>query len=1380
MDLKLRKEYSFLIMLFLVLMLYACFIGSKVYADDKGNVKHSMFEFEAFVKDSEVVDGTAPFDNNNNAGYDSSPNNRIVRTFDTVTYPVKVTINPKNVSKLENIKLRLTGSLANGITNGRVNAKFAVGGTELLEKEQVMFEQIYTMKQTGSSVMIPVTIEVKGAENGVMLTPKIKVEVLSVDGVDISKDKVAKEFNKLPGVKTSGKVNVKPKLSNGYVGEGLGAIAYTAVDTNCNDDSLLYQMGVSFNVTNLDGKNDLRGATFPVGEIKYHFEVSGRVDWEEENSKSTTVPLDFKGKDTPIKLFDYQDISYKKDRVGHKNTLSEKIGAYSHLYTIRHSIAQSNMSSLSDYSVIKKESPYTVWNSGKYDVENQKVFSDKITFNGTFKDYVIGSTFPEYRADGWNGSKMYDANEKAFSTQMFLFKSPNEYVDLGKNNKQSKSNNVFYRVKVVVDSYKDSKGNSFPLSKSSEIDMMERNTVKGSYATQTTFHSYPTGKELGTPFKGYSSVSKGDASIVIGEDVQIKSDINASVFSKGGGMAIVKWNIDTFDLTKQYSDIALKNIYGYGYMNGEGKRIINDHDNHKIQFGVPKNKDMSFEKLTRYGKDDYIWFDSYDEAVKHGKVGAIRNEVKTMLGTGTVLRSSGIPLKVTSKKIGSKNEKGTYNITATQAYMYRDKERKSCIEFKKEGYNNPSFYNDDGELIKLQSTVGHTVNFETLGVLNAQVSTRVTTDKETYYNSQTINWKVESTLVFPLTSEFNEEDNQIEIKQVLNKGLTYVAGSGIQGEKKVEPKIKRQSDGRTVLTWRYIMPVDNKSIPDIKYSTTINPYALGSGIQSSVEVESIISSPLDTRREQLRTTIKRVTVTKVGMVGVFEDISEPYGRKNSDYTLNVVPYTTIEDEREVKGITVLPYNGDKVGSNFSGTTFLKRIGINTNKKAEKVEIWLNNKVISTENPNNVSLSNGWYIYDPLKDQNLANVKTIYFHIKGLLTNRDRFSLEYTMGTRGNKFRDVYYNETSLNSATHYKLSPLSNRVEYMIRADAEIELERIRIYTAKSTKGLPVEINVNKEILFESSINEKVSINLYDKETGKLVTGGTYTVGKLPNFIKYTIPPKFLEKDTNKMYEARIEGYNEEVIQALPGKEKVDTKGYTSSEKSMKSNDVKDTRLTYRGVVMTERRVGCDMKTYYEDLFIPIKKVDRIKSGYGRELTYSIEYQNDLKEYKPIKTKLMLDPAIVDSSLDLKTENKLKRLNLNEKSNAINEKEVSVTQYELPQVFVEVGSGDTYLQEQKDKNSGKLNNLVDGGKKLYIPIWISKLGIYEFNFENQEPVGVNLVDFSIVHNIEVYAYMYGTIGSGTIKLDELLLEPVYPDSKTPNEWNEDERNWLKQ
>ncbi|EPY6472529.1 hypothetical protein ACWO4B_003226 [Clostridium sporogenes] len=1349
-------------------------MGNKAYADGVGNIENSMLQFGAFINNSEIIDGTAPFDNNNNSGYDSSPKNGIVRTFDTITYPVKVTINPKNVDKLENIKIRLSGSLKNGITNGRVNAKFAIGGKESLEKGQVTFEQFYTMKQTGNSIMIPVTVEVKGAENGVELTPKIKVEVLSVDGVDIFKDKISTEFNALPSVKISGKVSIKPKISNGYVGTPTAAISYSAVDSSCNDDSLLYQMAVSFNATNLNGKNDLRGSTFPTGKINYHFEIEGRVDWDDENIPDEL--LNFTGKDIPMQLFDYQDVSIESSRVGHKDTLSEKLGSYSHMYTKNHNVAQSNISNINDPATIEKESFNRVWNSGNYSVEKSKVTSSKVTFKGTVEDYVIGSTFPEYRADGWRGSKIYDQNEKAFSTQAFYLKSPNQYMARKGNNKEGKSNNVFYVVRVYIDSYEDLKGNIIPLSVNGGITITERNNPKGAYSIQTTFHSYPQGKELGTPDTRWNYVSKGDPSVVIGQDVKIVSTISANMFSYGGGTAIHKWNIDSFDFTKQYADIALKNTFSYGYMNSEGKRITNDYDNQKIQFGVPKDKDMSFEKLTRYGKDDYNWFDTYDEAVNHGEIGAIKNDVKAVLGSGPVMNISDIPLKVTSKKMGSKNEKGTYNITATQIYMYHDKERKEYSELNKDGYKNPSIYDELGNLLQLQSPVGSTINFETLAISNAEASTKVTSDKETYYNSETVNWKVESSLVFPVNSTFDGEENTIEIKQVLNKGLTYVIGSGIQGKNKVEPKVEKLKDGRTILTWKYLMSMDDKSIPTVSYSTKINPYALNSELQTSVEVKSIISSPLDTRKEHLRTTEKRITVTKIGMVGVYEDISETFGDQNSDFTMEIRPYTTVENEKDVKGITILPYNGDKVGSKFNGTTFFKSITGDTNKK---VEFWLNNKEVETINPNKIDLnSGGWYKYDPSKNQNLANVKTVFFHIPEVITNKDIISFKYTMGTQGNVFGDIYYNETLINSATNYKLSPISNRVKYTIKANAEIQLERIRIYTAKSTIGLPVEVEVDKNILVENGKNEKVNINLYNKETGKFITGKTYTIEKLPRFIKYTIPPNGLEKDSNVSYEARIEGYDEKRVQAIEGKDKVDTKGYTASETSIKASDLKDTKLLYKGVVMTERKVGCEMKTYYENLSIPIKKIDKIKSGYGTEFNYSIEYHNDLKEYKPITTKLMIDPKIVDSSLELKTENKLKRINLNEKSNSMKD-EVSVTEYELPLVSIEVGSGNAYLQDQIDSKKSSTNNLIDGGKKLYIPIWIDKLGTYEMNFENQDPVGVNLINFNVSNHIEVYAYMYGTIGSKTISKDELLLEPVYPDSKSPNGWNQGELNWLK-
>lgn len=108
--------------------------------EDVGTFENDLFDFEAFIKESDIKDGTAPFDSDNNAGNDKGEQNGVVRTFDTMTYPIKITINPKKVDKLNNIVLKITGTLENGISGKQVNAKFSVGGYEDITKGVVGFD----------------------------------------------------------------------------------------------------------------------------------------------------------------------------------------------------------------------------------------------------------------------------------------------------------------------------------------------------------------------------------------------------------------------------------------------------------------------------------------------------------------------------------------------------------------------------------------------------------------------------------------------------------------------------------------------------------------------------------------------------------------------------------------------------------------------------------------------------------------------------------------------------------------------------------------------------------------------------------------------------------------------------------------------------------------------------------------------------------------------------------------------------------------------------------------------------------------------------------------------------------------------------------------
>lgn len=90
--------------------------------------------------------------------------------------------------------------------------------------------------------------------------------------------------------------------------------------------------------------------------------------------------------------------------------------------------------------------------------------------------------------------------------------------------------------------------------------------------------------------------------------------------------------------------------------------------------------------------------------------------------------------------------------------------------------------------------------------------------------------------------------------------------------------------------------------------------------------------------------------------------------------------------------------------------------------------------------------------------------------------------------------------------------------------------------------------------------------------------------------------------------------------------------------------------------------------------------------------------------------------------------------------------------------------------------------IKDGGRKFYAPIW-SDLGEYNILQKSVLPIGVNKVNVEITRPLSLFAYMYGTIGSDTLKDDEILVEPVDPRNPFPNgkpsDWSDDDIAWLK-
>ncbi|MEC2256269.1 fusion protein (includes pXO2-28-29-30), partial [Bacillus cereus] len=229
---------------------------------------------------------------------------------------------------------------------------------------------------------------------------------------------------------------------------------------------------------------------------------------------------------------------------------------------------------------------------------------------------------------------------------------------------------------------------------------------------------------------------------------------------------------------------------------------------------------------------------------------------------------------------------------------------------------------------------------------------------------------------------------------------------------------------------------------------------------------------------------------------------------------------------------------------------------------------------------------------------------------------------------------------------------------------------------ASAESGLPVTVRLDKDIVYEESSKDEITVNLYDKADNQLVGSKVYTIDQLPEEVKFKVEPKFLKKNNKRNYEVRFEKVNKESISIVEGKNKVDTDGYTSSEEIVKANSKDSTELKYKGVIMTEREVGKEMEVFYETLTIPLKQLPRQKTGYGFELKTEAGYYNELAAVYDIKANALVDKRLIDSHLNYakKDEHVIVPLDETKKSASSDKKNTNFT-FELPHINVEQKTG---------------------------------------------------------------------------------------------------------
>jgi hypothetical protein len=346
-------------------------------------------------------------------------------------------------------------------------------------------------------------------------------------------------------------------------------------------------------------------------------------------------------------------------------------------------------------------------------------------------------------------------------------------------------------------------------------------------------------------------------------------------------------------------------------------------------------------------------------------------------------------------------------------------------------------------------------------------------------------------------------------------------------------------------------------------------------------------------------------------------------------------------------------------------------------------------------------------------------------------------------------------------------------------------LNKIQIYTAKKTAGLPVRVYLSKVINYANSstisdfsnTTKSITVGLYDGTTK--IAEQKFTAATLPEYLTFTIPATRLTVNTHKPYTIKLEGYNKSDFDVIQGREALTTDGYTSSEKTLVANTKSATLLEYKGVVMTEREVGKNMVPFYETLKFSFNKIQKTWTGYGFESPIDLQYTNEIGGSLDTAFQMEVPSKLVDSYVSYPITNGIANVSMDKTrstSSTVSGKFSANNLFELPHVNLERETGYLFSDQQvQNKDSRITKTLKDGKRKFYTPIW-GNLGTYSITWSSTKAIGVNSVNAKITDDLVIDASLYGHMDSPSGKKDAIYFRPVNGDDPIfPDNWTEEEK-----
>ncbi len=992
------KIITFAIMFILVNII----VGSVVIAVDE------LTDDSARISSAEIIQmktGTGPFDSNDEPGNDSSEDNKIVRSFDQVTWTVEntMTLNNDESEGYSGGKIYFEAKLPDVFTSE--TAKWDLSSMKWAEgvstsNDGLTITGYYQM--SNNSITVPgkqslvFVAKILGAANGTQFAPEITVWL---------NGNTESEYKKVVSdtVTVSAVTKLNLNLRNNFKLSTKSTLDFNGEKVT----GRVYGYGVMLELYNDSASKGLKGIEYPKGPITFEVDTNlERVSVENPDQRE-----DITANCTP-RLWDY-----KINNMNSKGLLGRDMyfGNVTRSYSFRQL----------PYGDRRTDGLDSVCNSGNITVTQE---GSKLYF--TVDNYKFDGIFPRYFYPFERTGIIYGENRGAFSVLYFQVVVPDNEYSL------QKMSDYYLSVNVNNLNATSLTGKNITSQQRTDDDSARVQHVilrEGKYNQDTRIRGNTYSGFLSEPYSAGNAFSSIGSRIIAwfstigGND----NDQENALYTVN---KVIKFDGDAFE------PISVNNTY---YTTSLAENV-GENLRYKMWFLTKKDgTNWTSQSEMNYAViDDLVMYENYEDIPEgHLCIGEYYENQEGYIVTGYFIININLRVKDTAS-IGK-----TYGMTQN-TIAFNEKLDRSVytatnpnVSWPKAAYNSVGInyvkteYDENFNIVKGTHNGGN-IYGQTLLIVGAdlKVEKKAMVDENSQEekvnfdfskNEYDVTYKVTPTLLNSATTEKNITGVNLKCVDTLPNGVTYTVGSSNYGE----PDVTKNDDGTTTLVWHINNATVNEEIKPIIYKAHISEeLSNGTILNSTTTIDEVPYTDengkevykigkIPTSNYGTRKSTSSINVINLASHRLYKSIDTPVIEKNGDIHFTV-SYKNNTDESipDFQLLDVLPYNGDDRGTNFSGTYTLDRLVVSQEDVSGNVISNNNLKIVYTNDSNvreNVTskdenLGDGWTQVTNEK----INKEATAFVVKGEAVPQGKVTVDIYLKTNGNKGADKYVNSSS--------------------------------------------------------------------------------------------------------------------------------------------------------------------------------------------------------------------------------------------------------------------------------------------------------------------------------------------------------------------------------